>query len=85
MIDTDRRTFLGGLAFAAGGLITSQAIGVGSDGHAAGYDVAAASDYLPLIPRRTGDPVVFMDVPGIGPPYQCEGITIMRFVGPRVI
>lgn len=59
MIDTDRRTLLGGLAFAAGGLITSQAFAGSNDGHAAGYDVAAASDYLSLIPRRAGDPVVF--------------------------
>jgi oxalate decarboxylase len=59
MIDTDRRTFLGGLALSASGLITSQALAAGNDGHAAGYDVAAASDYPPVIPRRTGDPVVF--------------------------
>ena len=59
MIDTNRRTFLGGLAFAAGGLATSGALALGNDGHAAGYDVAGASEFLPLIPRRTGDAVVF--------------------------
>jgi oxalate decarboxylase len=52
MIDTNRRVFLGGIAFAAGGLATN-------DGHAAGFDVAGASEYVPLIPRRTGDPVTF--------------------------
>ncbi len=59
MIDTDRRTFLGGLALAAGGLATSAALALGNDGHAAGYDVATASEFLPVIPRRTGDPVTF--------------------------
>jgi oxalate decarboxylase len=59
MADTNRRTFLGGLAFAAGGLATTQSLALGSDGHAAGYDVAPASDYVPLIPRRSGDPVTF--------------------------
>jgi oxalate decarboxylase len=29
------------------------------DGHAAGYDVAAASEFLKTIPRKSGDPVVF--------------------------
>jgi oxalate decarboxylase len=59
MTDTNRRAFLGGLALAAGGLTTTRSHAVGSDGHAAGYDVAAASDSLPVIPRRTGDPVTF--------------------------
>jgi oxalate decarboxylase len=59
MTDTNRRRFLGGLAFAAGGLAATPSLAVGNDGHAAGYDVAPASDYLPLIPRRAGDPVTF--------------------------
>jgi oxalate decarboxylase len=59
MTDTNRRAFLGGLAFAAGGLAATRSLAVGKDGHAAGYDVAAASDYVPVIPRRTGDPVTF--------------------------
>ena len=59
MTDTNRRTFLGGLAFAAGSLAATRAQTVGKDGHAAGYDVAAADDHVPLIPRRTGDPVTF--------------------------
>ena len=59
MVDTDRRTFLGGLALAAGGLATSRALARGSEGHAAGYDVAPASENVPLIARRTGDPVAF--------------------------
>jgi oxalate decarboxylase len=59
MTDTNRRVFLGGLAVAAGGLAATQSLATGNDGHAAGYDVAPASDYVPLIPRRTGDPVAF--------------------------
>jgi oxalate decarboxylase len=57
--DTNRRAFLGGLAFAAGGFAAAHAQAAGSDGHAAGYDVAPASEHVALIPRRTGDPVTF--------------------------
>jgi oxalate decarboxylase len=59
MTKTNRRAFLGGLAVAAGSLATGRAQAVDGDGHAAGYDVAASSEHLPLIPRRTGDPVTF--------------------------
>jgi oxalate decarboxylase len=59
MVDPNRRVFLGGLAVAAAGLVASPSRGAGTDGHAAGYDVAPASDYMPLIPRRAGDPVTF--------------------------
>src|SRR5215468_9506146 len=59
MADTNRRKFIGGLAFAASGLATTHSLAQGNDGHAAGYDVAPAGDYLPLIPRRSGDPVTF--------------------------
>src|SRR5580700_2117581 len=59
MTDANRRAFLGGLAFTAGGLVASQSAAAGSDGHAAGYDVSGASNYVPLIPRRPGDPMTF--------------------------
>ena len=59
MADANRRTFLAGLAFAAGGLGATQSLAGGDDGHAAGYDVAPASKYQPLIPRRSGEPVTF--------------------------
>src|SRR5450631_295670 len=59
MTDTNRRVFLGGLAVAAGGLVATPSLAAGTDGHAAGYDVAPASDYVPLIARRTGEPVTF--------------------------
>jgi oxalate decarboxylase len=59
MTGTNRRVFLGGLAVAGGGLAATQSLAAGNDGHAIGYDVAPASDYLPLISRRSGDPVTF--------------------------
>jgi len=59
MTKANRRAFLGGLAFAAGSLAATRASAVGDDGHAAGYDVSAAKDYVPVISRRTGDPVTF--------------------------
>ena len=59
MTDTTRRLFLRALAFGAGGLAASHSLAAGNDGHASGYDVAPASDYLATIPRRTGDPVTF--------------------------
>ena len=52
MADTNRRKFIGGLAFAAGGLATTGSLALENDGHAAGYEVARASDYTSLIPRR---------------------------------
>ena len=59
MTSTNRRAFIGGLAVAAGTLVTARAQAAGADGHAAGYDVAPSTDHMPLIPRRTGDPVTF--------------------------
>ena len=59
MTDPNRRAFIGGLAVAVSTLATTSAQAGGTDGHAAGYDVAASEDYVPLIPRRTGDPVSF--------------------------
>ena len=40
MTSTNRRAFIGGLAVAAGTLVTARAQAAGVDGHAAGYDVA---------------------------------------------
>ena len=64
MADTNRRKFIGGLAFAAGGLATTGSLALENDGHAAGYEVARASDYTSLIPRRAGAPTA----PGRGRP-----------------
>ena len=59
MFEANRRIFLQSLAVGGGTLAASQSFAVESDGHAAGYDVSAASEYLKTIPRKFGDPVIF--------------------------
>jgi len=59
MFEANRRIFLQSVALGAGTLATSQSFAAGSDGHAAGYDVSAAAEYLKTVPRKSGDPVVF--------------------------
>src|SRR5258707_10066014 len=59
MFEADRRIFLQSFAIGAGALATSQSFAAGPNGHAAGYYVSPASDYLKTIPRKSGDPVVF--------------------------
>ncbi len=58
MSQTNRRLFLGGLAFGASA-VTTHALAASGDGHAAGYDVASDSQFTPLIPRRAGQPPAF--------------------------
>jgi oxalate decarboxylase len=58
MLTTDRRLFLQSVAFGAGALAASQAVAA-PDGHASGYDVSPASEFVKTIPRKSGDPVVF--------------------------
>ena len=60
-------------AAGAGVLATSQSFAAGNDGHAAGYDVSAASDYLKTIPRKAGDPVVFTTSLDNGPIKATSG------------
>jgi oxalate decarboxylase len=59
MSEASRRTLLQSFVAGAGVLFASRSFASSSDGHAAGYDVSAASDYLKTIPRKSGDPVVF--------------------------
>jgi oxalate decarboxylase len=59
MFEANRRIFLQSFAAGAGALAASQSFAAGNDGHAAGYDVSAASEYLKTIPRKSGDPVKF--------------------------
>jgi oxalate decarboxylase len=59
MFEASRRIFLHLFAAGAGSLAASQSFAQGGDGHAAGYDVTAATDYLKTIPRKLGDPVTF--------------------------
>src|SRR5262249_4466655 len=54
MPDTNRRAFIGALALTAGGLAATESRAAPADGHAAGYDVAPSSNYVPLIPRKSG-------------------------------
>jgi oxalate decarboxylase len=59
MAHPNRRIVLEAFALGAGTLAASQARAAPVDGHAAGYDVAPAGDFLPTIPRKTGDAVTF--------------------------
>jgi oxalate decarboxylase len=59
MFEANRRIFLQSFAVGPGSLAASQSFAGGSDGHAAGYDVSAAQQYLKTIPGKTGDPVIF--------------------------
>jgi oxalate decarboxylase len=60
MSQTSRRSFLGGATLAAGGLAVTRALGDDvKDGHAFGYDAAPSAEFMPLVPRRAGDPVAF--------------------------
>jgi len=59
MTNPSRRIFLEAFALGAGALAASQASAAPTDGHAAGYDVAPAGEFLKTIPRKTGDAVTF--------------------------
>jgi oxalate decarboxylase len=59
MPSTSRRLFLGALAFGASAVSVVRAFAAAGDGHAAGYDVAPASNFMPLVPRKSGDAVMF--------------------------
>jgi oxalate decarboxylase len=59
MFAANRRFVLQSFALGAGTLAASPSFAVENDGHAAGYDVSGASEYLKTVPRKSGDPVVF--------------------------
>jgi oxalate decarboxylase len=59
MLLSNRRLFLQSFAAGAGALAASPSFAADSNGHAAGYEVSAASEYMKTIPRKTGEPVVF--------------------------
>ena len=59
MFKSSRRLFIQSVAFGAGILGAAKSALAAPDGHAAGYDVAPASEFLKTIPRKSGDPVVF--------------------------
>jgi len=70
---TDRRRFLGGLALGAGAIATRHALAASDDGHAAGYDVAPASRFTPLVPRRAGEAPAFTYALDRVPPKAVSG------------
>lgn len=59
MFKSNRRVFIQSIALGAGVLGASQTAMAAPDGHAAGYDVAPASEFLKTIPRKSGDGVAF--------------------------
>ena len=59
MLRIDRRLMLGGIASGWASLAAAQTGPSGADGHAAGFDVAGSSSFVPLVPRRTGDAAAF--------------------------
>lgn len=59
MLGSSRRLFMKAFAFGATTIAATRAFAAPRDGHALGYDVAPASEFMPTIPRKTGDPVVF--------------------------
>jgi oxalate decarboxylase len=73
MFERDRRFFLQSVALGAGALASSQSLAAAPDGHAAGYDVSPASEYLKTIPRKSGDPVVFTTSLDKGPIKATSG------------
>jgi oxalate decarboxylase len=78
MFETDRRLFVQAFGFGVGAMAgsqmaSSQAQAAGPDGHAAGYDVSAASEYMKTIPRKPGDPVAFTAALDKGPIKATSG------------
>jgi oxalate decarboxylase len=73
MFEANRRIFLQSIAVGAGTLAASQSLAVGKDGHAAGYDVSAASEYQKTVPRKSGDPVSFTAALDGGPIKATSG------------
>jgi len=55
-----RRRFLGGMAFGAATLAASRSFAAGgTDAHATGYDVSAASNVMQTVPRKPGEAAAF--------------------------
>ncbi|QOZ46460.1 oxalate decarboxylase [Bradyrhizobium sp. CCBAU 53340] len=73
MFTSSRRLFIQSVAFGAGVLGAAKSALAAPDGHAAGYDVAPASEFLKTIPRKSGDPVVFTTSLDKGPIKATSG------------
>jgi oxalate decarboxylase len=59
MLSASRRLFMKAFTFGATSVAATRACAAKGDGHAAGYEVESASEFMPTVPRKTGDPVVF--------------------------
>src|SRR5215469_14555147 len=57
MLQTSRRMFVGALALGASAFSAARAFATAGDGHASGYDVVPSSQFMALVPRKTGDAV----------------------------
>jgi oxalate decarboxylase len=57
--ETARRRFLGGMAFGAAALTAARGMAAVNDAHAAGYDAAAATDFMKTVPRKPGEAAAF--------------------------
>lgn len=73
MFKSSRRFFIQSVAFGAGVLGATKSALAAPDGHAAGYDVAPASEFLKTIPRKSGDPMVFTTSLDKGPIKATSG------------
>lgn len=73
MFKSSRRFFIQSIAFGAGVLGATKSALAAPDGHAAGYDVAPASEFLKTIPRKSGDPMVFTTSLDKGPIKATSG------------
>ena len=59
MQTASRRLMLRSVAIGAAGLAAAARAAEVNDGHAAGLDVAPAGNFVPLIPRKSGEPLQF--------------------------
>jgi oxalate decarboxylase len=53
-VETERRYFLGGLAFGVGAIASGRALGADGDGRAAGKEASSSATFVQTIPRKTG-------------------------------
>ena len=81
MFNANRRAFLGALAFGAGGLAATRSFA--NDGHAVGYDVAPASNFMQTVPRKSGDPLKFTFPLDSGPIKATSGGWARDFTSAR--
>lgn len=70
---TDRRQFLGGLAFGASVVAATSVKGADGDGHAAGESVSSSTAFVRTIPRKSGSAQIFTASLDAGPIKATSG------------